>query len=87
MYVLIYDEHFLDRPEKKILSTHKSRDEAETALEERKKELGRRVWECHTRVVWVEKETHAGDTVGPGEYDTWRPGEDIPPGELYPDSD
>lgn len=87
MYALIYDEHRIERPRKKVISIHETREAAETALEKRKAELGRKVWECHTRIVWVEKEIDAGDTVGPGEYDTWRPGEDIPEGELRADSD
>ncbi|MBC2717955.1 MAG: hypothetical protein HF978_21880, partial [Desulfobacteraceae bacterium] len=55
--------------------------------EKRKEELGRKVWECNTRIVWVERELAAGDFVGPGEYDTWRPGEEIPEGEIHADSD
>ena len=74
MFALIYDEHRLERPQKKVLSVHASRGNAELALEKRKKELGRKVWECHTRIVWVEKKVATGDTVGPGEYATWRPG-------------
>ena len=87
MYALIYDEHQLDKPQKKVISVHDSREEADVALEERKKELGRKVWECNTRIVWVERELAAGDFVGPGEYDTWRPGEKVPEGETHADSD
>jgi len=87
MYALIYDEHRLDRPQKKVLSVHDSRTEAETALQQRRQDLNRRVWECHSRIVWVEKPIHSGDAVGPGEYETWRPGEAIPYGELYSDTD
>lgn len=87
MYALIYDEHQLDHPQKRVISIHHSREEAELALGKRQEELGRRVWECHTRIVWVEKDIDAGEFVGPGEYDTWRPGEPIPEGELYSDSD
>jgi len=87
MYALIYDEHMLDKPQKKVISVHESRGDADTALEVRKKELGRTVYECNTRIVWIEKEVTSGDTVGPGEYDTWRPGEDIPEGEIHADSD
>lgn len=57
------------------------------ALEKRKEELGKKVWECHTRSVWTEKDSRSGDLFGPGEYDAWRPGEEIPIGELYGDSD
>jgi hypothetical protein len=87
MYALIYDEYQLDRPQKKVISTHASRTAAEIALEKRQEELGRKVWECNTRIVWVERETAAGDTVGPGEYESWRPGEEIPEGEDHADSD
>jgi len=87
MYALIYDEHMLDKPQKKVISVHDSREEADIALEKRKEELGRKVWECHTRIVWVERELATGDFVGPGDYDTWRPGEEIPEGEIHADSD
>jgi hypothetical protein len=87
MYALIYDEHQLEKPEKKIISVHGRRDEAELALEKRKAELGKKVWECHTRIVWIEKEIRAGEVVLPGDYDTWRPGEKIPEGEIFGDSD
>jgi len=87
MYALIYDEHVLDKPQKKVISVHDSRGDADIALEIRKKELGRKVYECNTRIVWIEKEVKSRDTVGPGEYDTWRTGEDIPEGEVYADSD
>ena len=39
MYALIYDEHDLVKPKKKVISVHKSRDTAETALEKRKKKV------------------------------------------------
>jgi hypothetical protein len=87
MYALIYDEHRLEEPQKKVISVHDSRPAAEAALEKRKEELGRTVWECNTRIVWVEKSVAAGENVIPGEFDTWRPGETIPEGELRSDSD
>ena len=87
MFALIYDEHQLDHPQKKVISIHSSREDAEIALEKRKKELGRRVWECHTRIIWTEKEIDSNDVVGPGEYDSWAPGEKIPEGEIYSDVD
>jgi hypothetical protein len=83
MYALIYDEHNLERPRKAVISVHDSRKAAEVALEKRKKRLGKKVWECNTRIVWVEKRIRKGDTVGPGEYENWRPGEPIPEGELF----
>ena len=87
MYALIYDEHQLDHPQKTVISVHKSRKTAEKALEKRMKTLGRRVWECHTRIVWVYKRIVAGGRIGPGDFDTWRPGEPIPEGEQHPDCD
>ena len=87
MYALIYDEHHLDRPQKRVISAHGDREEADIALEKRKEELGKKVWNCNRRIVWVERELVTGDFVGPGEYENWRPGEDIPEGELYADSD
>lgn len=87
MYALIYDEHNLDKPMKKVISVHDSRKEAEQALKSRKKKLGRKVWECNTRVVWIEGEINAGNSVKPGQYSTWRKGETIPEGELYSDTD
>jgi hypothetical protein len=87
MYALIYDKHHLHKPQKKVLSIHENREEAERALEKRKEKLGKKVWECNTRIVWTEKNIKSGDVVGPGECDTWRPGEVIPEGEMYGDSD
>ena len=87
MYALIYDEHQIDRPRKKVISTHRRRDTAESALKQRMKKLGRSVTDCNTRIVWVEKGVRAGDTVGPGEYDTYRAGEAVPLGDVYADSD
>jgi len=68
MYALIYDEHRLDRPEKRVISIHRRRDTAEDALEKRQKKLGRTVAECNTRVGWVKKKIQSGDSVGHGDY-------------------
>ena len=87
MYALIYDEHDLTKPQKKVISVHRSRETAEKALEKRKRKLGKKVWECNTRVVWIERTIKAGDFVKPGEHSNWRPGEKIPLGELYSDTD
>ena len=87
MYALIFDEHDLAQPLKKILSVHDNRDVAEKALEKRKQELGREVWECNTRIVWIDGDVKAGGDVKPGEYSTWRPGEEIPEGETHSDTD
>jgi len=87
MYALIYDEHDLSKPKKKVLSIHKSRETAETALEKRKQKLGKTVEECNTRIVWVNRKISADDYLTSADYTTWQPGEKIPPGELYSDTD
>jgi hypothetical protein len=87
MYALIYDEHDPARPLKRVISAHKSRKAAEKKLEERMKRLGKRVWECHTRIVWVDGQVRANDFLNPSMFVTWRDGEKIPWGELYSDSD
>jgi hypothetical protein len=87
MYALIYDEHRVEEPLKKVISVHKGRQTAEVALEKRRTRLGRKIWECYTRIVWVDKEISAGDLLGPSEFDNWRPGETIPEGELHSDCD
>ncbi len=87
MYALIYDEHDSDNPKKQVISVHRTREGAEKALRERQKDLRRRVWECNARVVWVDRRVKPGDLLLPGTFSTWRPGEKIPEGELYPDTD
>ena len=87
MYALIYDEHDLSKEKKFVLSLHGTRESAETALEDRKKELGKKVQECNTRIVWIEKDVKAGGYVSSGQYANWRPGENIPHGEMHSDTD
>jgi len=87
MYVLIYDEHDLLKPRKKIISVHKSRRTAEKALDKRKRDLGRTVEECNTRIVWTERKAAGGDYLSESDFVTWRPDEKIPEGELYSDTD
>jgi len=87
MYALIYDEHDLSKKKKNVLSLHETRNSAENALEKRKIELGRSVQECYTRIVWIENNIKAGEYVEPDQYMTWRPGEDVPYGEMYSDTD
>jgi ferredoxin-NADP reductase len=87
MYALIYDEHNLLQPRKKIISVHRSRDTAETALQKRMRKLGRSVEECNTRIVWVEGKAKKGGYLTTANFKTWRPGEEIPEGELYSDTD
>ena len=87
MYTLIYDEFDQGNREKKVVSVHKTRKAAEKALKERQKRLGRKVWECHTRIVWVKNRVRKGDTITPSSFDTWAPGEKIPASEQVPDGD
>jgi ferredoxin-NADP reductase len=87
MYALIYDEHNLLQPRKKIISVHRSRQTAETALQKRMRKLGRSVEECNTRIVWVEGKAKKGGYLTTANFKTWRPGEEIPEGELYSDTD
>ena len=87
MYALIYDEHDLVKPKKRVISVHQKRETAEAALEKRKKELGKTVYECHTRIVWIHGTVKSGDYVKPGQYAAGRPDETLPHGELYSDTD
>ena len=87
MYALIYDEHNLLQPRKKIISVHRNRQTAETALQKRMRKLGRSVEECNTRIVWVEGKAKKGGYLTTADFKTWRPGEEIPEGELYSDTD
>ena len=88
MYALIYDEHDLSEAKKFVLSLHSTRENAENALEERKKELGKKVYRNATLVLFGSKKTmKAGGYVSSGQYANWRPGENIPHGEMYSDTD
>jgi hypothetical protein len=87
MYALIYDDHSLDQSEKKVISVHETRQESETALSLRQKSLGKKVYDCNTRVVWTDKDVSSDDVLNIKDFSTWRPGEDIPEGELHSDSD
>lgn len=88
MYALIYDEFEPDKREKRVISVHQNRKTAEKALEKRKRKLGKRVWECNTRIVWVKKgRFREGDQITPDAFETWAPDDEIPEGELISDSD
>ena len=87
MYVLIYDECDPSQPMKKVISVHRNRKTAEIALEKRMKRLGKRVWECSTRIVWVDGRVKASDFLSPTSFMTWRPDETVPWGEMYSDTD
>ena len=87
MYALIYDRFEPAELEKEVISVHKTRKTAEKALKKRQDKLGRRVWECNTRIVWVYERVHAGDKLTAKSFDTWAPGEEIPMGDLVSDTD
>jgi len=87
MFALIYDEHDLAKPKKSVLSLHDTRETAEIALENRKKELGRKTQDCNSRIVWTEANIKEGDDISPDQYVGWRPGEVVPYGEMYSDED
>lgn len=87
MYALIYDDFDLKKHEKEVISVHKTRNTAEKALAKRQRKLGKRVWDCYTRIVWVDGRVRTGDYLTPGMFDTWAPGEEIPEGDKVPDGD
>jgi len=87
IYALIYDQFDPAKRQKMVLSLHRSRITAQKALEKRWKKMKRRVWECKTRIVWVEGQVRAGETITPDRFDTWAPGEEIPESEKIPDGD
>ena len=87
MYALIYDELDLSNREKEVISLHPDRKSAEIALRQRRFELGKKILECHTRIVWLQTEVKPGGTVTPNLFDTWAPDEKIPESEKVPDGD
>lgn len=87
MFALIYDTHELDKPQKRVISVHKTRETAERVLEIRMARLGKKVEECNTRIVWVKRKVNREDMVIDKDFSTWKPGEKIPYGELHPDCD
>lgn len=87
MYALIYDDFDPAKRKKEVLSVHKTRETAEKGLRNRQRKLGKRVWECRTRIVWVYDRVHDGDMITPTHFDTWAPGEKIPAGDRVPDGD
>jgi hypothetical protein len=87
MYALIFDEHSLANPLKKVISVHRTRSGAETALSKHRKTHGKRFWECNMRIVWMQEKIKAGDSVTARQFETWCPGEIIPEGEMHSDQD
>jgi hypothetical protein len=87
MYALIFDERHLSKLKKKVISVHRRRATAEMALAKRMRQLGKSVEECNTRIVWVTGKAGKGVYLRDSEFETWRPGEKIPEGDLYSDTD
>ena len=87
MYALIYDNFDPLEREKTVVSLHRTRTAAEMALRGRQLKLGKRVWECNTRIVWVHDTVHRGEKVTGSRFDTWAPDEQIPRGDRIPDGD
>jgi len=87
MYALIYDDPDFRETLKKVISVHESRNDAEQALSRRREDLHRPIWECHTRIVWVDKAVSAGEKLSATDFTDWKKGEKIPAGELYSDED
>jgi len=87
MYALIFDEFDPAQRQKRVISVHKTRRTAETALKKRQHRLGKKVWECNTRIVWVHELVRRGDTITPSSFDTWAPDEKVPQGDRVPDGD
>jgi hypothetical protein len=87
VYALIYDEYDPAKRKKEVISIHRTRETAEKALQKRMRKLEKRVWECHTRIVWLYKPHRAGEYITPDAFETWAPGEEIPYGDKYSDGD
>ena len=87
MFALIYDTHELDKPLKRVISIHDTRETAERALTERMARLGKTVEECDTRIVWLHEQVKPGDKIPEKIFSTFRPGEPIPYGETHSDTD
>jgi hypothetical protein len=88
MYALIYDEYNLQMKQKRIISIHKTRENADKALNKRLKKMGKKVWECNTRIVWVKgNRFKKGEQITPVDFETWGPNDKIPAGEYSTDSD
>jgi hypothetical protein len=87
MYAVIFDDHAPHRIQKPVISVHRTRRCAEEALRRHRRTHGRDFQQCRWRVVWTLGRVRSGDTLTPGQFDTWRPGEAVPEGELRSDMD
>jgi hypothetical protein len=87
MFALIYDTHELDKPFKRVLSVHKTRETDEQALGKRMARLEKTVEDCDARIVWLKEKVKPIYGVTEKAFSTGRPGESIPYGELHPDYD
>ncbi len=87
MFALIYDTHELDKPFKRVLSVHKTRETAEQALGKQMARVEKTVEDCDARIVWLKEKVKPGYGVTEKAFSTWRIGETMPYGELHPDCD
>jgi hypothetical protein len=87
MFAIIYDDHDMAHPLKRVMSTHATRKGAQGSLDKHRKTHGADRHQCNMRIVWLEEEVAVGDSVTPRQFETWRPGEAIPEGELRSDGD
>jgi len=87
LFALIYDELDLSKRDKAVISLHPDRKSATTTLNIRRDELGKKILECYTRIVWLRTAVNPGETVTPNLFDTWAPDEEIPENEKVPDGD
>jgi hypothetical protein len=56
MYAIIFDEHSLEKPLKRIVSIHRTRKGADAALVKHRKTHGKSK-ECNMRIVWTEEKS------------------------------
>jgi len=85
MFALIYDTRERNKPFKQVLSVHTTREAAQLALEKRMAHLGKRMWACNTRIVWLTENAEPGYGVTEKAFSSWQPGEAVPDGELHSD--
>jgi hypothetical protein len=78
MFALIYDTHDLKKPFKQVLSVHETRETAQRALEKRLASLGKQMWACDARIVWLTEDAKPGYGVTEQAFSDWQPGEGPP---------
>jgi len=56
------------KAKKTVVSVHASRGVSEKALTKRQTDLGKRVWECNTRIIWTDKAIATGEVIKIDEF-------------------